>query len=95
MDLDSARAMVSKLINSGYNVPGDELVIVDEETIEKDYGWIFFYTSREYLETGDISAMVAGNGPIVVEKDGTVTHLGSARPAEYSIPEFELKRGFS
>ena len=95
MDLNSAKAMVSKLINSGYNEPGDELVIVDEDTIEKDYGWIFFYTSRTFLETGNISDMVVGNGPIVVEKaDGRITRLPSARPPEFTIPEFELSRGF-
>lgn len=96
MDLDSAKAIVSKVINSKYYAPGDELVIVDEDTIEKDYGWIFFYNSREFLETGEFSARVAGNGPIVIEKaDGRITQLGTARPSEEYIREFELERGFN
>lgn len=96
MDIDSAKALVLKVVNSSYHVPGDELVIVDENTIEKDYGWVFFYTSRRYVETGDISEMVVGNGPIVVEKaDGSITRLGTARPVEHYLREYESKRGRS
>ena len=36
MDIDSAKALVLQVINSGYHVPGDELVILDENTIERD-----------------------------------------------------------
>jgi hypothetical protein len=58
------------------------------------HGWIFFYTSREYLETREISAMVTGNGPIIVEKsDGSITQLGTARPFEDYLKEYEIKRG--
>jgi hypothetical protein len=96
MDLDSAKALATKVINSDYHVPGDELVILDENTIEKEYGWIFFYTSREYLATGEIGAMLAGNGPIIVEKsDASITQLGSARPFEDYLREYESKRGHS
>lgn len=28
--------------------------ILDEFTMEKDYGWIFFYNSADYLETGNL-----------------------------------------
>jgi hypothetical protein len=36
---------------------------------------VFFYNSREFVETGNASAMLAGNGPILVERDGTVIDL--------------------
>ena len=28
---------------------GDLLTIIDKETIEKSFGWIFFYNSKKYL----------------------------------------------
>ncbi len=32
----------------------DGFVVLDGETIEKPYGWIFFYQSKKYLETGEL-----------------------------------------
>ncbi len=42
IDHATARALVTQHINAGYRVPGDQLVVLDEETLEKDYGWVFF-----------------------------------------------------
>ena len=44
----------------------DEIIILDDGTIEKSWGWVFFYTSRKYHETNDIRYAVAGNAPIIV-----------------------------
>jgi len=38
-------------------------VIVDSETMETEFGWIFFYQSEEFLLTGSISDALAGNAP--------------------------------
>ena len=65
------------------------LVVLADRTIEKDYGWVFFYTSKLYVETRDIRYALVGIGPIVVEKDGTMTQLGSGRPLKQLLREFE------
>ncbi len=68
-------------------------MINEGPTIEQSYGWVFFYNSRRYLETGDIMFAFAGNGPVVVErKDGTVTELGSGRSVEDELRDFEIAR---
>ena len=93
IDKNAARKLVEDYINSSYQVEGDSLVILDEETLEKDYGWIFFYTSRRYLETNLISHMLAGNGPVIVEKEnGALTQLSTALPLEESIRDYEGRR---
>jgi hypothetical protein len=62
---------------------------------EKPYGWIFSYTSRRYAESGNILDMLAGNGPIVVERaNGRITCLGTANHPDISIAEYERARGF-
>ena len=38
---------------------------------EHDWGWMFVYQSKEYLETGNILHAVAGNVPRFVTLDGT------------------------
>lgn len=72
----------------------DEVIILDQFTIEKPYGWVFFYDSKRYVETKDIGFALAGNGPLIVEKlDGSLHVLGTALPVEDSLREFEsMKR---
>jgi immunity protein 35 of polymorphic toxin system len=51
-------------------------VIVDAETIETEFGWVFFYESEEFLITASFSDRLAGNAPSVVDRtDGAVSLL--------------------
>lgn len=55
---------------------GIELAIVEEATIEKPYGWIFWYQSKKYVETRQVMAAIIGTPPFIVEKeDGEITFL--------------------
>jgi hypothetical protein len=93
IDKATAEKMVADYVNASYHVDGDELIVVDEATIEKDYGWVFFYTSRRFIETGDICYVVAGNGPILVDRqNGTLIQLGTALPVEEYIEQYEANR---
>lgn len=87
-----AKRLAEEAINKGYTVPGDELVVIDSSTMEKEYGWVFFYDSRRFLETNDESYMVAGNAPLIVEKDGAMHWLGTAKPVEEYVAAFESHR---
>jgi Immunity protein 35 len=92
-DRETAEKKAAELINADYHAEDDELVIVSEETIEKDYGWIFFYQSRKYLETGEFGYILAGNGPVAFEKaSGLIHHLGSHAHPHELIRQFEAKR---
>jgi hypothetical protein len=94
LNVTEARSLVQSYINSIYHVDGDELVILDEETIVKPYGWVFLYESRKFLETNNITFAALGNAPIIVEKEnGTMTVLGTAEPLEYYIEKYESQRG--
>jgi hypothetical protein len=62
--------------------------IIEDETIEKPYGWIFFYQSKQYLDTRDIRHVLVGNGPILVIKSGAVIHFPSAIPEDEAIRRF-------
>jgi len=90
---ENAEKRLAKLLNADYHADDDSLLIVTELTIEKDYGWIFFYQSRKYLETGEFSYRLAGNGPVVFEREsGAVHYLGSDKHPDKLIREFEAKR---
>ncbi len=71
--------------------PGTPFAIVESHTIEKPYGWIFFYQSKKFLESGLSQDKLTGNGPIIVNKyDGTIEFLGSSTTWEL-IAEYETK----
>ena len=90
---ESAERTLVEVLNADYQVDDDSLVIVPELTIEQNYGWIFFYQSKKYLETEVFSYRLAGNGPVVFEKEtGAVHHLGSHKHPDELIREFEAKR---
>jgi len=90
---NTAQRLVTEKINADYNIDDDELIIIDDLTIEKDYGWIFFYNSKRYLETEDISYLIAGNSPILVEKEnGSLYELGTAFPVDEYIKQYETTR---
>lgn len=73
--------------------PSDDVfTIVDADTIEKPFGWVFFYNSKRYLETGKFSYRLAGNGPVIVNKrDGSIEFFGAHRPPLEIVQEYERK----
>ena len=72
---------------------GDNLVIIESSIIEKDYGWVFFYNSKKFVETNNSRHFLVGNGPIVVEKaDGSIHKLGTAGGAQHQIKLYEARR---
>jgi hypothetical protein len=69
---------------------GCQLVLLDDCTLEKTFGWVFFYDSKRHVETGNISYALVGNAPIVVTKaDGRVHVTGTAMPLEFYLKQFD------
>ena len=67
-----------------------ELAILDDHTITQDFGWVFFYQSKKYLNSGDGSHALAGNAPIIVSRrDGRLHETGTAEPIEAYIENFK------
>lgn len=92
MTKELARLRVEAEIGaSGCGLPeGDSWMILDELTIDRAWGWVFFYTSRTWHETGDFRYAVAGNAPILVEREtGLLRITGTARPIGEYIETYE------
>jgi hypothetical protein len=52
-----------------------EVILFGKRTIEREFGWVFFYGPR------DASIIVAGNAPVIIDrKDGSVHETGTAYP---------------
>jgi len=94
VDRHAAERIANAFLNSPHwNQTDDHFVIINDATIEKDYGWIFFYQSERYLQTSELRYSLSGNTPIVVERaDGAVQVLPIHPIAEIAIAEYEAQR---
>ena len=89
---DEARDMIAREIESFRLSDGDVAEIADEHTIERPWGWVFFYNSRQYRATGEFGFCLTGNAPYIVNRsDGSVEITGTARSIEHYIAEYETK----
>ena len=69
---------------------GDNIVLLEKETLTKEYGWIFFYQHRKWLETGKVRDALIGNGPILIDKQtGKIVQFGSAGTVDYWCQLYE------
>ena len=91
---EEARKLVCDDLYGSTDPSKSEIVIIDEDTIEKEWGWVFFYQSRKFLETDDISDMIFGNAPYIVSnKDGSFQRSGTAESVEEYIRDYEAQLG--
>ncbi|HET9314496.1 MAG TPA: YrhB domain-containing protein [Vicinamibacteria bacterium] len=68
--------------------PEASFEVLEKKTIEKRFGWVFFYQPR--AAATDPKAVVPGAGPLVVHRaDGSTTFLSSSVPPQVAIEEYE------
>jgi len=86
----NARMFISALRVAG----GNDLVLLEDKTIERSFGWVFFYDSRKFLDTHDRLHALLGNAPLIVDRrDGSVHLTGTARPIQFYIERYETQYG--
>jgi hypothetical protein len=90
-----ARKIAIAYLDSAMQRSGIEVLIMDSATIEKSYGWIFFFQSKRYLESGSSGDRLAGNAPIVVAKtDGRIHQIGTAHPLQHYLDQLVAREGW-
>lgn len=71
----------------------NDYIVLDDETIEGDFGWVFFYDSRKFHETGELTYAIAGNSPLIYEREtGNIISTGTAYSLEKYLSSY-LKTG--
>jgi hypothetical protein len=77
IDLVTATRIAEEYIDQQITRGGLKLKLLREQTIERDFGWTFFYTAE------DESVLLAGNAPFIVHRDdGSIHVTGTAYPTE-------------
>lgn len=87
---DQAVLIAKKYVGAMSERSGIEIVLNVKKIMDKDYGWVFFYNSAEFYQTGDPGRSLIGNGPFIVEKDfGDIVQLSSALPLDELLKGYE------
>ena len=68
-----AEALLDDSVRPGITL---DVLIDGDATIETDRSWVFFYNTREFLETRSARFALAGNAPIIVMKDDPSVRFG-------------------
>jgi hypothetical protein len=68
---------------------GNDVDIVDKNTIKKEYGWAVFYNTQAFIDTGDPMVGLMSNNPILCLWDGRMLPLAMNCTVEEAIRKLE------
>jgi Immunity protein 35 len=88
MTLNKARELAIESLTLVTGRPASDVLLLDDRTQCRRAGWIFFYESRAYVESGEVPN-VGATGPVVVTHAGNVHHLSGEQPVDETLREFE------
>lgn len=95
INFSAARRLVEEeLAKISKGMPLEDKLVIDHSlTMEKEFGWVFFYNSEAYLLRKDEKHRLLGNAPIIVDKiSGQLYFLGTAKSVDDYIEEFLRER---
>jgi hypothetical protein len=64
---------------------GNQFEILSDCTKEIEQGWVFFFNTVDFIRTRNPIFALAGNGPILVTREGVIYELPSAIPWEEAV----------
>lgn len=93
LTFDEARALVVDAI-AELALPDEPCGLDEGATIERPWGWVFFYNSQRYLDTQDEEHQLFGNAPYLVNRTtGEILETGTAEDIDFYIAEYEASLG--
>ncbi len=92
IELNQAKEEIEKLLKeeqSGLS----EYNLVISKVLTYEFGWVFYYTSEEYLESKDVRHMLLGNAPFIYDKEnGSIHETGTFRSIDYFVDRYRIAK---
>ena len=88
LNRNAAVSLAQERIDQLAQAAGDQFEILSDSTKDTEQGWVFFFNTADFVRTGNPSFALAGNGPILVTREGVVYELPSAIPWEDAVKQF-------
>jgi len=91
MDKAKAQKLVELELAKMSDAPNSiKCAILTDETIERSWGWVFFYQSVDFIRTGNFRDMVIGNAPFIVNRHtDEIIETCTAYDIKHYIKEYE------
>ena len=90
VDREQAMQIATRAIHS--MDPTTRWVLLGDATQEREFGWVFFYTTAQFAATGDRRFLKPGNGPLVVDRQtGQPQFLTSSMPPDRAVAVYEAQ----
>lgn len=90
LTLQEAQAVAMQFILGAKTKPRCSIAIIDARTIEREFGWVFFYDSTDYLRTGDRDKRLLGNAAVIVNRaTATSVFTGTGYEVQDYIDAYE------
>jgi immunity protein 35 of polymorphic toxin system len=87
LNFESAMLLARKRINQLAQAAGDHFEILSDSTKEIEEGWVFFFNTADFVRTRNPISALAGNGPILVTREGEIHELPSSIPWESAVKQ--------
>jgi hypothetical protein len=92
-DRASAKAAVSRRL-AEMSPAADPWIVMDNLTVERSFGWIFFYNTAQFVNDRNSLHRLAGNGPVFVNRlTEAIEFFGSGSPLESILAAYEQSLG--
>lgn len=93
MEKNQAADLVRARLREYETAGSPPLALLEDRTLTRPFGWVFFYQSRAFIDSGDVGKMLAGNAPIIVDRDTAELHItGTAHPITHYIRDYVEKK---
>lgn len=67
-----------------------EGIELSNRCVERAFGWVFFYNSKEFYRTRREEDCIIGAAPLIVDRSTSLVHAtGTARPLEHYLEKYE------
>jgi hypothetical protein len=88
---DDACAILFNFLAKVYpNRHGDAEIVINDDITEREYGWLFTYTTAAFRRTRDPRKALIGAGPaLVLRRDGRIVEFPSVYSPEQALSEYE------
>lgn len=89
LSFDEAKKIALDMIQEIGSKSKIDLGILEDDTINFEFGWVFFYQSKKFIETSNFEFLIGGNAPIIVDKfNSNICETGTAMPTQYYIDKY-------
>lgn len=70
---------------------GKDVDIVDKQIVRKPYGWLVFYNTQEFIETGDPMVGLMSNNPVLCMWDGRIRPIAMHCTVDEALHDLEVE----